>query len=67
MRFAIGGFATAVFATGPVGRQWGVDRYATAASVSAAAFPDGAPVAFVATGERWFGSLFGMDAPAVAV
>src|SRR5436309_2057239 len=38
---------------GPVSRLSGIDRYATAAAISASAFPAGAPVAFVATGESF--------------
>jgi cell wall-associated NlpC family hydrolase len=51
---ALGATATAAFTTptsaSPVTRISGKDRYATAAQASAAAFPQGAPIAFVATG-----------------
>jgi putative cell wall-binding protein len=40
-------------------RRSGADRYATAAAVSAAAFPDGAPTAFMATGEDYADALAG--------
>jgi putative cell wall-binding protein/peptidoglycan/xylan/chitin deacetylase (PgdA/CDA1 family) len=39
--------------TGTVTRIAGADRYATAAAVSASAFPSGAALAFVATGENF--------------
>jgi putative cell wall-binding protein len=38
------------FTTGPVVRQAGANRYATAAAISAATFAPGAPVAYTATG-----------------
>ncbi|HEY8437486.1 MAG TPA: cell wall-binding repeat-containing protein, partial [Candidatus Limnocylindrales bacterium] len=38
------------YTTGPVVRQSGASRYATAAAISAATFAPGAPVAYVATG-----------------
>lgn len=40
-------------------RLGGLDRIETAATVSAAAFPDGAPVAFVATGQSFADALAG--------
>jgi putative cell wall-binding protein/peptidoglycan/xylan/chitin deacetylase (PgdA/CDA1 family) len=45
-------------------RRAGLDRYATAASVSAYAFPDGAPAAFVATGLNFPDALGGIAAAA---
>ncbi|MBK9178469.1 MAG: penicillin acylase family protein [Acidimicrobiales bacterium] len=47
------------FTGGEVTRVAGSDRYATAAAVSAATFPDGAPVAFVATGTSFADALTG--------
>ncbi len=44
---------------GTVVRQAGVDRYATAAAISAARFGPGVPVAFVATGESYPDALSG--------
>ena len=38
------------YTTGPVERQSGTDRYATAASISSHTFAPGAPVAYIATG-----------------
>lgn len=45
--------------TGPVQRVAGFDRYATAAALSAAAYPDGVPVAYVATGRSYPDALAG--------
>jgi SpoIID/LytB domain protein len=47
-----------------VQRLWGADRYATAAAVSAAAFPGGADVVYVATGEDYPDALAGGPAAA---
>lgn len=44
---------------GQVVRRAGADRYATAATVSAATFPSGVPVAFVATGTSYPDALSG--------
>lgn len=41
------------YTTGPVTRQWGADRYATAADISAKSFSPGVAVAYVATGENF--------------
>ncbi len=43
--------------TAPVDRVSGPDRYATAAALSSRLFPPGAPVAFLATGERFADAL----------
>jgi putative cell wall-binding protein len=50
---------------GTVVRQAGVDRYATAAAISAASFGSGVPVAFVATGESYPDALSGGAAAAM--
>lgn len=42
-----------IFSTGPVTRLAGVDRYATAAAISAVTFQPGVPVALVATGDAF--------------
>ena len=47
-----------------VERRAGVDRYATAAAISAARFASGVPVAFVATGEDYPDALSGGTAAA---
>jgi glucose/arabinose dehydrogenase/putative cell wall-binding protein len=49
---------------GPVIRLAGQDRFETAVAVSRAAFPDGAPVAFLATGEQFPDALSGGPAAA---
>ena len=49
------GYAT----TGTVTRLWGPDRYATAAAASAATFPAGVPIAYVATGTNFPDALAG--------
>jgi putative cell wall-binding protein len=41
------------YTTGTVIREAGADRYATAASISAAAFAPGVPVAYIATGTNF--------------
>ena len=41
------------FTTGPVTRLGGIDRYATAAAVSSAAFDPGVDVVYIATGENF--------------
>jgi putative cell wall-binding protein len=51
--------AAAAYTAGTVTRLAGVDRYATAARISAETFPTGAPVAYVATGERFADALAG--------
>ena len=51
---------------GTVTRIAGADRYATAAAVSARAFPDGAPVVHVATGADYPDALSGGVAAAVS-
>ena len=43
----------AAYSAGGVTRLAGVDRYATAAAISAATFPRGVPVAYVATGANY--------------
>ena len=43
----------AAFTSGTVTRQWGANRYATAADISAKTFVPGAPVVYVATGENF--------------
>ena len=43
----------AAFTSGTVTRQWGANRYATAASISAETFVPGAPVVYVATGANF--------------
>jgi putative cell wall-binding protein len=50
------------YTTGGVKRLFGPDRFATAAAISAAAFPAGVPVAFVATGLNFPDSLAGAAA-----
>ena len=59
---ALAGFAT----SGKVTRVAGADRYATAAAISAAAFPDGAAIVHVATGATYPDALSGGVAAAVA-
>src|SRR5690606_5303299 len=51
--------------TGGVVRVSGPDRYATAAALSASAFPSGAPIAFVATGLLFPDALSSAAAAAV--
>lgn len=51
--------ALATFTTGTVSRQWGDDRYATSADVSARNFAPGVPVAFVASGTMFPDALSG--------
>jgi putative cell wall-binding protein len=46
-------------------RRAGADRYATSAAVSAAAFPTGAPTAFVATGQDFPDALAGTSPAAL--
>ena len=43
----------AAFTSGTVTRQWGANRYATAATISAETFVPGAPVVYVATGANF--------------
>src|SRR5581483_6757695 len=52
------------FTAGTVTRLAGMDRYVTAASVSAALFSPGVPVAFVATGENYPDAIVGAAAAA---
>jgi SpoIID/LytB domain protein len=47
-----------------VQRLWGADRYATAAAISAATFPQGSDVVYVATGENYPDALAGGPAAA---
>jgi glucose/arabinose dehydrogenase/putative cell wall-binding protein len=54
------------YTEGPVERLAGRDRFATAAAVSAATFPAGVPVAYVATGEQFPDALSGGAAAAAA-
>jgi putative cell wall-binding protein len=49
---------------GPIVRFAGVDRYATAAAVSAATFAPGVPIAFIATGRNFPDALAGAAAAA---
>jgi putative cell wall-binding protein len=49
-----------------VTRLAGADRYATAAAISAATFPAGAPVAYVATGHNFPDALAGISPAVVA-
>ncbi|NIA24036.1 MAG: SpoIID/LytB domain-containing protein [Gammaproteobacteria bacterium] len=42
---------------GEVQRLWGEDRYATAAALSEATYPDGASVVYIATGENFADAL----------
>jgi putative cell wall-binding protein len=51
-----------VLPVGGVGRLAGPDRYATAAAISAATFPVGVPVAYVATGSNFPDALAGAAA-----
>ena len=53
------------YTSGPVVRQSGGDRYATAAAISAATFDPGAPVAYVATGLNFPDALAAGPAAAV--
>lgn len=57
---------SALGAIAPVQRVGGVDRYATAAAVSAMAFPAGAPVVYVASGTGFADALAGGAAAAAA-
>jgi glucose/arabinose dehydrogenase/putative cell wall-binding protein len=50
----------------PVARQAGDDRHATSVAVSAAAYPEGAPVAYLATGEEFADALAGAPPAALA-
>jgi putative cell wall-binding protein len=59
------GHSTGGPATGPVERWSGPDRYATAAAVSAKAFPTGADIAFIATGANFPDALAGGPAGGV--
>ena len=52
------------YTDGPVRRLAGADRFATAAAISADAFPDGAHTAFVATGVNFPDALAGVPAAA---
>jgi putative cell wall-binding protein len=52
--------------TAPVDRASGVDRYATAAALSSRLFPSGAPVAYLATGERFADALAASGAAGAA-
>lgn len=52
------------YTQGEVERVQGGDRYATAAAVSAHAFPDGAPLVYVASGESFPDALAGVPAAA---
>ena len=54
--------ALASYTAGGVTRLSGVDRYATAAAVSAASFPAGAPTAYVASGSGFADALAGVPA-----
>lgn len=54
------------YTTGGVTRLWGVDRYATAAAVSADAFAPRVPVVYVATGATYPDALAGGPAAAFA-
>ena len=45
--------ALGAFTEGPVERLWGADRFATAAAISAATYPDGADILYVATGTEF--------------
>jgi putative cell wall-binding protein len=54
------------YTNGTVTRIAGVDRYDTAAKVSAATFAPGVPVAYVATGETFADALSGAAAAGVA-
>lgn len=60
------GVAAELARIAPVERVAGVDRYATAAAVSALAFPDGAPVVYVAAGTDFADALAGGSAAAAA-
>ena len=52
--------------TGTVTRIAGSDRYTTAAAISAATFPSGVPVAYIATGTRYPDALAGAVSAALA-
>jgi putative cell wall-binding protein len=58
--------ALAAYTAGTVERLAGIDRYATAAAISASYFESGVPVAFVATGANFPDALAGGPAAAVA-
>ena len=61
------------FTSGTVDRLFGADRYATSAAISAANYPAGVPVVYVATGENFPDALAGApvagmkDAPLLLV
>lgn len=54
------------YTAGTVTRLWGLDRYATAAAVSADSFLPGVPVVYVATGANYPDALAGGPAAAFA-
>jgi putative cell wall-binding protein len=56
--------ALRAYTAGPIARVAGVDRYATAAALSAASFTPGVPIAFVATGRNFPDALAGAAAAA---
>ena len=56
------GTALRVYTSGSVQRIAGADRYATAAAISAATFPAGVPVAYIATGANFPDALGGAAA-----
>ncbi|RIK17899.1 MAG: hypothetical protein DCC50_00040 [Acidobacteria bacterium] len=57
--------ALTAYTSGTVTRQAGADRYRTSVAVSTAAFPDGADVAYVASGQDWPDALAGGAAAVV--
>ncbi|MBN9186248.1 MAG: cell wall-binding repeat-containing protein [Microbacterium sp.] len=58
--------ALGAYTTGTVTRIAGADRYETSAAISLAAFPAGAPVAYLASGETYPDALSGAAVAAMA-